>query len=427
MDAGRGAARPDRRPACRTPRSRWPTPALWLRPDVYATHGHYLDLHLTVPRLESIVASAMARVSGRARRLRLGGRLRGGAGAACTRFFAGLAQGAAPRPLSSAAARSRGRLAAARTARPPRRCCWGGWPSPAPWRRSTASARPVRGGDHAARSCAARASPRCGAWQRRSAPGADHVLFGHTHRPGPLPGDDRPSGRPPAARGSGTAAAGATSARSSGAAGEPQPLLAGHGDWLDDDGPAADRERAARRGAGADGVDASAADGTELAGVGVQGGGTGAAARTSSRRLRPPAAAGCRSRRPRSLPRLGPPSGLGGLRRRRQLGRRSSSASLLRRLLGPLLVELHAPLALLDLLQLSLARNVRPERPRKPVTPSRSGPRPGPRRARATPQRGRSAPWPPTPAGSCPPSSSRSRSRSPGPRATSTSSPCGSR
>src|SRR5918992_101748 len=42
-------------------------PGLRLRPDVYATHGHYLDLHLTVPRLESIAASALARVTGRGR------------------------------------------------------------------------------------------------------------------------------------------------------------------------------------------------------------------------------------------------------------------------------------------------------------------------------------------------------------------------
>jgi hypothetical protein len=42
-------------------------PGLWLRPDVYATHGHYLDLHLTVPRIESIIASVMGRVTGRIR------------------------------------------------------------------------------------------------------------------------------------------------------------------------------------------------------------------------------------------------------------------------------------------------------------------------------------------------------------------------
>src|SRR5256885_16622710 len=37
------------------------------RPDVYATHGHYLDLHLTVPRLESIVVSVVGRATGRKR------------------------------------------------------------------------------------------------------------------------------------------------------------------------------------------------------------------------------------------------------------------------------------------------------------------------------------------------------------------------
>jgi predicted phosphodiesterase len=36
-------------------------PGLHVRPDVYATHGHYLDLHLTVPRIESILSRAMAR------------------------------------------------------------------------------------------------------------------------------------------------------------------------------------------------------------------------------------------------------------------------------------------------------------------------------------------------------------------------------
>jgi predicted phosphodiesterase len=38
-------------------------PGLHLRPDVYLTHGHYLDLHLTVPRVEALAASAMARVT----------------------------------------------------------------------------------------------------------------------------------------------------------------------------------------------------------------------------------------------------------------------------------------------------------------------------------------------------------------------------
>jgi predicted phosphodiesterase len=40
-------------------------PGLRLRPDVYATHGHYLDAHLTVPRVESIAAALIGRVAGR--------------------------------------------------------------------------------------------------------------------------------------------------------------------------------------------------------------------------------------------------------------------------------------------------------------------------------------------------------------------------
>jgi predicted phosphodiesterase len=37
-------------------------PGLWLRPDVYATHGHYLDCHLTIPTLERLGIGAMSRV-----------------------------------------------------------------------------------------------------------------------------------------------------------------------------------------------------------------------------------------------------------------------------------------------------------------------------------------------------------------------------
>jgi UDP-2,3-diacylglucosamine pyrophosphatase LpxH len=39
-------------------------PGVWLRDDVYATHGHYLDIHLTVPRMECVFASAMGRLVG---------------------------------------------------------------------------------------------------------------------------------------------------------------------------------------------------------------------------------------------------------------------------------------------------------------------------------------------------------------------------
>jgi Calcineurin-like phosphoesterase len=37
-------------------------PGLWVRPDVYATHGHYLDCHLTIPTMERLGIGAMGRM-----------------------------------------------------------------------------------------------------------------------------------------------------------------------------------------------------------------------------------------------------------------------------------------------------------------------------------------------------------------------------
>jgi predicted phosphodiesterase len=39
-------------------------PGIWLRDDVYATHGHYMDCHMTLPRLECIAAAAAMRALG---------------------------------------------------------------------------------------------------------------------------------------------------------------------------------------------------------------------------------------------------------------------------------------------------------------------------------------------------------------------------
>jgi hypothetical protein len=36
-------------------------PGIWLRDDVYATHGHYMDCHMALPRLECIAAAATIR------------------------------------------------------------------------------------------------------------------------------------------------------------------------------------------------------------------------------------------------------------------------------------------------------------------------------------------------------------------------------
>jgi len=38
-------------------------PGIWLREDVYATHGHYMDPHLNLPRAECIAAATMIRLS----------------------------------------------------------------------------------------------------------------------------------------------------------------------------------------------------------------------------------------------------------------------------------------------------------------------------------------------------------------------------
>jgi hypothetical protein len=39
-------------------------PGLWLRDDVYATHGHYLDAHVEIPTIERIAIGAAARLAG---------------------------------------------------------------------------------------------------------------------------------------------------------------------------------------------------------------------------------------------------------------------------------------------------------------------------------------------------------------------------
>ncbi len=39
-------------------------PGVWLRDDVYALHGHYMDRHITVPTLERLSAGAMGRIMG---------------------------------------------------------------------------------------------------------------------------------------------------------------------------------------------------------------------------------------------------------------------------------------------------------------------------------------------------------------------------
>jgi Calcineurin-like phosphoesterase len=46
------------------PKLRVAYPGIWLRPDVYATHGHYLDRHLTIPTIERLGVAAVERILG---------------------------------------------------------------------------------------------------------------------------------------------------------------------------------------------------------------------------------------------------------------------------------------------------------------------------------------------------------------------------
>jgi hypothetical protein len=39
-------------------------PGIWLREDVYATHGHYMDCHMTLPRVECLAAAVVMRLFG---------------------------------------------------------------------------------------------------------------------------------------------------------------------------------------------------------------------------------------------------------------------------------------------------------------------------------------------------------------------------
>ena len=164
-------------------------PGLQLEDGTYATHGHYLDLYLTVPRVESIAASVVARLGGRT--------------ADCTSaddfeavvapiygFHAGMAEGASGAALARGATVSRsvwrratgdgrvGRLLVGRVTIPAavttlNRLKIGPFSA-------TLSGEELRRAGLLA----------MGRVAETLAPDAEHVLFGHTHRAGPLPGDD---------------------------------------------------------------------------------------------------------------------------------------------------------------------------------------------------------------------------------------------
>jgi hypothetical protein len=165
-------------------------PGLRLRPDVYATHGHYLDLHMTVPRLEAIGASAMGRLTGRGRVCETAADYEVVL-APMYAFLAGLAQGASPVVLERGGRASRslwqtvngngrlGRFLLGRLTIPGAVAVLN--------RAGLGPFTPELTGEGLRRS----GLQAMGRVAESLVPGIEHVVFGHTHRPGPLPDDDR--------------------------------------------------------------------------------------------------------------------------------------------------------------------------------------------------------------------------------------------
>jgi hypothetical protein len=169
-------------------------PGVWLRDDVYANHGHYLDRHHTVPIIERLGAGLTVRVAGEP----VGGPARAeDYEAALGPMYAwidAVAQGGglrgsgsdgsfqvrAWRALSGSVGRSGVRQRAMATAFPAvvaalNRAGIG------PLRSDVSAAELRRSGLRAFAEVVA----------RMGVPAGTHVIFGHTHRAGPLPDDDR--------------------------------------------------------------------------------------------------------------------------------------------------------------------------------------------------------------------------------------------
>jgi Calcineurin-like phosphoesterase len=167
-------------------------PGVWLREDVWATHGHYLDVHMTVPSVERLGAGVMRRIVASA-----------GAGPAAaedyeailTPIYAWLhavAQGAVPgrgSGLQGGSVRGWRTLTGPQGGRGLRgRAIAAGWPLviAALNRAGLGPLRPEVSGPALRRSGLRGMGEVCARLGMR----AGHVIFGHTHRAGPLTGDD---------------------------------------------------------------------------------------------------------------------------------------------------------------------------------------------------------------------------------------------
>jgi hypothetical protein len=174
-------------------RVRMAYPGLWLREDVFALHGHYGDLHTPVPTFERLAAGAMARFVARLpgdgasaddyeavlapiyawlhalTQRREGSPVAAGAQASARAWVALAGEGGgrrSPRALALQAGYLAG-VTALNAA------------GIGPLDRRLGGEALRRGGLHAIREAL-----------RRLGADAPHVIWGHSHRPGPLPADD---------------------------------------------------------------------------------------------------------------------------------------------------------------------------------------------------------------------------------------------
>ncbi|MBA2428723.1 MAG: metallophosphoesterase [Thermoleophilaceae bacterium] len=167
-------------------------PGLWLRDDVYATHGHYLDAHLTIPRVECLAAGVVQKLVGP---LPAGRATPGDYERILGPVYAlaySLAQGSSPkRGLAATQLSTRVWKRLDRTSsRDLGARVLGGVVLPAIVAGlNRAGLGPFTAnltGEELRRSGLASMGEVVG----RLGIEADHVLFGHTHRPGPLHGDE---------------------------------------------------------------------------------------------------------------------------------------------------------------------------------------------------------------------------------------------
>jgi hypothetical protein len=170
-------------------------PGVWLRPDVYATHGHYLDRHHTVPIVERLGAGLTVRLTGQPsggpRRaedyeaalapmyawidtVAQSGGLRGSGGD-------GSFQVRAWRALSRTGGRGGGLRGRGMAAVFPAVVAGLNRAGLGPLRADVSAVELRRAGLRAFGEVMA----------RLGVPADAHVIFGHTHRAGPLPNDDR--------------------------------------------------------------------------------------------------------------------------------------------------------------------------------------------------------------------------------------------